>query len=249
MQREFVLNFIKQNDFEEHVLATIKSYNSALQSINLAKFNSNIIDPIKLLFDKAVFNKTYHEIIDLELQRQRDKTNNNSIGYFHQNIFKFIDGCEVPNHGWDIIFHGKNRYYIELKNKHNTMNSSSSAKTFIKMQNHLLANSDNSICALVEVIAKKSSDIPWEITIDGIRQNSLERLRRISIDKFYKIVTSDEFAFKKLCYQLPITIDKLLNENRDKVMQKDSVIDELYKLDSNILNALYKLAFSTYEGF
>ena len=75
MQREFVLNFIKQNDFEEHVLATIKSYNSALQSINLAKFNSNIIDPIKLLFDKAVFNKTYHEIIDLELQRQRDKTN------------------------------------------------------------------------------------------------------------------------------------------------------------------------------
>ncbi len=42
------------------------------------------------------------------------------------------------------------------------MNSSSSQKTFIKMQNHLL-NSKNSkeICTLVEVIAKKSANEPW----------------------------------------------------------------------------------------
>lgn len=53
-------------------------------------------------------------------------------------------------------------FFVELKNKHNTMNSSSSQKTFMKMQNHLL-NSKNSkdICALVEVIAKKSANEPW----------------------------------------------------------------------------------------
>ena len=56
----------------------------------------------------------------------------------------------------------KGTLFVELKNKHNTMNSSSSQKTFMKMQNHLL-NSKNSkdICTLVEVIAKKSANEPW----------------------------------------------------------------------------------------
>ena len=119
------------------------------------------------------------EIITLEIHRQRDKSNNNSIGYFHQNIFKYIEKCEVPENGWDIIFNKK--YYIEMKNKHNTMNSSSSAKTYMRMQNQLLS-SEKSICALVEVISTKSQNIPWVVTIDNIKQLPNERLRKISID-------------------------------------------------------------------
>lgn len=60
-------NFIQQQDFETHVLNTIKIYEDVLKSINLQQFNSNIIDPIKLTFDKYVFNKTFEEIITLEL--------------------------------------------------------------------------------------------------------------------------------------------------------------------------------------
>ena len=251
MGREFILDFISQSDFEKHVLKTLNEYQEVLKSIDLKKFNSNIIDPIKLLFDKHIYVKSYEEIIALELQRQRDKSNNNSIGYFHQNIFHYIKGCEVPKSGWDIVFKGeKNSYFVELKNKHNTMNSSSSQKTFMKMQNHLL-NSKNSkdICALVEVIAKKSANEPWVISLDGQRQTSNERLRRISIDKFYEIITGDKLAFKKLCEQLPKTIEKLLKQNSHLQLQKDSVYNELKKLDKDILTALYKLAFQTYKGF
>lgn len=251
MGREFILDFISQSDFEKHVLKTLNEYQEVLKSIDLKKFNSNIIDPIKLLFDKHIYVKSYEEIIALELQRQRDKSNNNSIGYFHQNIFHYIKGCEVPKSGWDIVFKGeKNSYFVELKNKHNTMNSSSSQKTFMKMQNHLL-NSKNSkdICALVEVIAKKSANEPWVISLDGQRQTSNERLRRISIDKFYEIITGDKLAFKKLCEQLPKTIEKLLKQNSHLQLQKDSVYNELKKIDKDILTALYKLAFLTYEGF
>ena len=251
MGREFILDFISQSDFEKHVLKTLNEYQEVLKSIDLKKFNSNIIDPIKLLFDKHIYVKSYEEIIALELQRQRDKSNNNSIGYFHQNIFHYIKGCEVPKSGWDIVFKGeKNSYFVELKNKHNTMNSSSSQKTFMKMQNHLL-NSKNSkdICALVEVIAKKSANEPWVISLDGQRQTSNERLRRISIDKFYEIITGDKLAFKKLCEQLPKTIEKLLKQNSHLQLQKDNVYNELKKLDKDILTALYKLAFQTYEGF
>lgn len=247
---DYNLDFISQIDFENHVKQTLKEYNDVLKSIDLKRFNKNIIDPIKLLFDKNVFNKSFEEIIKLEIHRQRDKSNNNSIGYFHQKIFNYIKGCTVPNQGWDVIYDSDCgiKYYIEMKNKHNTMNSSSSAKTYMRMQNQLLRDRNN-ICALVEIISKKSEDKPWIITLDKIRQPKNEQLRRISIDKFYEIVTGDKYAFSNLCKQLPITIEKLIRENKKLQVEDDSVFQELNKLDTDILKALYKLAFSTYEGF
>ncbi|MDW2924186.1 Eco47II family restriction endonuclease [Mesomycoplasma ovipneumoniae] len=248
----YKLDFISQEDFEKHITNTLKKYNETLESINLKKFNSNLIDPIKLLFDKNVFDKSFEDIIKLEIHRQRDKSNSNIIGYFHQNMFKNIKNCEVPDQGWDVIFTGDDiTYYVELKNKHNTMNSSSSAKTFMKMQNHLLNAKDRhrSICALVEVIAEKSQNIPWVISLDKVKQSSNEKLRRISIDKFYEIVTGDKNSFKLICEQLPITIEKIISNNKSLKVQKDTVFEELKNIDNDTLIALYKLAFSTYEGF
>jgi len=250
---DYILDYIDQNDFENHVALTIKEYNETLKGMDLKRFNKNLIDPIKLLFDKNVFNKSYEEIIKFEIQRQKDKSNNNVIGYFHQNIFKYFKNCVVPNEGWDIIYSSQNdvTYYVEMKNKHNTMNSSSSAKTYMKFQNHLLNADDKetSICALVEIIASKSQDIEWVITLDKKKQLPNKRLRRISIDKFYEIVTGDNEAFKKLCVQLPITIEKIIKEQDELKTDEDTVISELKEMDTDILLALYKLTFKTYEGF
>ena len=52
-------------------------------------------------------------------------------------------------------------------------------------------------CFLVEVIAKNSQNIPWIISLDS-EQISDNRIRRLSIDKFYEIVTNDKNAFKNL---------------------------------------------------
>ena len=101
------LDFISESDFESHVANTLATYNKSLKSINLKNFNSNIVDPIKLLFDKSVYKKSFEDIISMELQRQRDKSNTNAIGYFHQNMFKYIKNCTVPEHGWDVIYNGK----------------------------------------------------------------------------------------------------------------------------------------------
>ena len=140
MTDKYMLSFIKQKDFEKHVAKTIASYNETLKSVNLEKFNSNIVDPIKLTFDKALFKKSIEEIIELEIHRQRDKSNTNAIGYFHQYMFKYIANCEVPLHGFDVVVNQQDgtKIYVEMKNKHNTMNSSSSQKTYIGMQNQVL---------------------------------------------------------------------------------------------------------------
>ena len=134
MSDNYCIPFIKQEDFENHVAQTIKTYNATLKSIDLAKFNSNIIDPIKLTFDKALFKKSIEDIIDLEIHRQRDKSNTNAIGYFHQYMFKYIANCKVPQHGFDVIFTQTDgtKIYVEMKNKHNTMNSSSSQKNIYR---------------------------------------------------------------------------------------------------------------------
>lgn len=244
----YLLKFITKENFEKHVLSTVRSYEGNLQSIDLKKFNSNIIDPIKLNFDKELYNKSWEEIIEQEISRQRDKSNNNAIGYFHQNIFNYIKNCTVPKSGFDIIYQKAERtIYVELKNKHNTMNSSSAKSSYIKMQNQVLKDSKCE-CYLVEVIAPRSRNIPRKISIDNQHFEN-ERIRRVSIDQFYSIVTNDNDSFVNLCEQLPITLKKLIHEKKIKTVEDDTVISELKTIDNNIAVAIYLLAFENYLGF
>lgn len=248
MNNLYKLSFISDEDLVNHVKKTIEEYGETLKSINLKGFNSNIVDPIKLTFDSKVYDKQIEEAIESEIIRQRDKTNNNSIGYFHQNIFKYIKNCFVPKEYWDVTFsNNKKSIVVEMKNKHNTMNSSSAKATFIKMQNHILHN-PNEYCYLVEVISKKSQNIPWEITLDNKRVKH-DQIRKVSIDKFYEEITENQYSFKKLCDVLPIVIDDVLTSNPEIKVESDTVIKELRRLDDNLLNALYVLAFKHYEGF
>ena len=242
------LDFISDEDLENHIKETLDEYRETLKAINLEKFNENIIDPIKLTFDSIVYNKKIKTILNEEIAKQRDKSNTNAIGYFHQKIFKYIKYCEVPPKGFDIIFNdGKQKYYVELKNKHNTMNKGGADSVYINLQNQALKEPD-CICALVEVIAKNSQNIKWQRTLNGKKVEN-ERIRRISIDKFYEIVTGEKDAFAKLCKILPDIITKIVNKTIADKREKDTVFKELKQKDKNLLKSLYLLAFKTYEGF
>ena len=49
---EWNLKFVSEKEFTEHVKATIEKYGEKLESFDVKRFNKNIIDPIKLIFDK-----------------------------------------------------------------------------------------------------------------------------------------------------------------------------------------------------
>ena len=87
---DWKLKFISQENFVKHVEATIDKYGEKLESFDIKRFNKNIIDPIKLIFDKTVYQSTWEEMVGNEIFRQRDKSNNNDIGYFHQTIFQYM---------------------------------------------------------------------------------------------------------------------------------------------------------------
>ena len=243
------LGFISNEDIYNHVRATVLQYR---RSINLKEFNQNIIDPIKLTFDAKIYGQTMRQTIESECIRQIDKTNNNRIGYFHQNIFRFAgNGWLVPENGEQGGFDVLNddlHIYVEMKNKHNTMNAASASDTYVKMQSKIL-HDDKATCMLVETIAKKSQNEIWEITINenGRKQKySHQRIRRVSMDKFYNIVFDDKDTFCKLCKALPIVLDDVIAED-DSIRLHNSVYEELDKTD--FYKSLYLLAFKTYEGF
>ncbi len=240
---KYNLGFISDEDIFEHVKDTVKRYSD---KIDLKTFNRNIIDPIKLTFDAKVYGKTLEEIIETECIRQIDKSNNNHIGYFHQNIFRYAgDGWMVPKQGFDVVNEQKH-IYVEIKNKHNTMNSSSSSKTYMRMQNKILRDGD-ATCLLVETIAAKSQDKIWIVSIDG-ETFKHKMIRRVSMDKFYGIVFGDELAFMKLCRVLPSILDDVIYEmKRDSL--NNTVFQELADISPDIMKSLYLLAFKTYEGF
>lgn len=241
--KNYNLGFIGDDAIYKHVEETVLKYRF---NINLADFNKNLVDPIKLTFDSKIYKRDIATSIEDEIIRQIDKSNTNHIGYFHQNIFKHLgDGWIVPDRGYDVV-NEVEHIYVEMKNKHNTMNSSSSQKTFMRMQNTLLADT-KATCLLVEVIATSSQNIIWKTSLDG-QSCSNERIRRVSIDKFYEMVTGDRLAFKKLCEKLPTIIADVVEETEFDT-STNTVAHELKQIDTNLMKSIYLLSFKKYEGF
>jgi hypothetical protein len=243
LMNNYHLSFISNADLFNHVQETVEKYRF---TIDLAEFNKNIIDPIKLTFDAKVYNKNIQEVVESEILRQLDKSNTNHIGYFHQNIFKYFgNGWRVPETGFDVVNDDK-KIYVEMKNKHNTMNSSSAQKTYIGMQAMLIEKPD-ATCMLVEVIATKSQNVKWVASINK-KQISHERIRRVSIDQFYALVTDEPTAFKQLCEKLPVVIEDVVSSLSQR-SSVNTVFDELKKISPTLLKSLYLLAFKKYQGF
>ncbi|MEG2875807.1 MAG: Eco47II family restriction endonuclease, partial [Hydrogenoanaerobacterium sp.] len=137
-----------------------------------------------------------------------------------------------------------------------TMNSASDGKTFIKMQNQLLKD-DDCACFLVEAIAQRSQNIKWETTVDKQRVGH-KLIRRVSIDKFYALITGQEDAFHQICMALPTVIQEAVDTLGDALVPNDTVMDELKAIaaekqlesdDLAIAMAVYMLGFGGYKGF
>lgn len=219
--QNYWLTFISNENLFEHVKDTVLKYRF---DIDLEKFNENLIDPIKLTFDSKVYQRGIDEVIESEVMRQIDKSNTNHIGYFHQNIFKYFwNWWTVPVQGYDVV-NEQQDIFVEMKNKHNTMNSSSSQKTYMRMQNTVITN-PKATCYLVEVIAKNSQNITRVNSLDWSRV-SHEKIRRVSIDKFYELVTWDIFAFRNLCLVIPKVLDDVIKQVWDRI-SGNTVFEEL----------------------
>jgi len=241
---------------DEHLLNCIKdlhrSYLKAKQKITKKKFYNNKIDTIKLTFDSK-FNKLDEKaLIENEILRQIDKSINNSIGTFHENILGGVNGFEIGNQSGFDIKAVDNTLFADIKNKHNTMNSSSAEALFQKLARYADDYKDAK-CYWVQILAKNSFNEHWKGDING-KEYSHSRVYKISGDQFYGILTGKKTAFYDLYKILPKAIDDYLNHLKSEETQaENSALQEIENDTENsqrsIINQITFENFGYYLGF
>lgn len=241
--RDYNLPFIDNADLYRHVSGTLNRFT---MEIDLEKFNRNVIDPIKLTFEMHAYRQSPEEVVAHEIARQLGKTVENAMGWFHQNIFRYIDGWTIPENGVDLV-NSEKTIFCEMKNKFNTMNSGSAKSVFDKLHGIIIGLPD-ATTYLVEVIARKSQDEEWHIAGYNLTPEKASRIRKISIDRFYKLATGCDDAFARLCSSLGMVIDDVIAEN-PKRQFRNTVISEIEAKYPNIVKGIFMSSFATYCGF
>ena len=209
-RHKYGLGFISDQDLYNHVFETISRLK---MSMDLTSFEKNIVDPIKMTIEIHAYQTSPQQAIDREIARQLGKTVEAAVGWFHQNIFRYIKGWEIPKDGVDVM-NTEGTIFGEMKNKYNTMNSSSAEKVFEKLKGIIVGN-PKATAYLIEVIAKKSQDQEWHVAGQSLTPNKAARLRQISIDRFYRLATGKKNAFRDLCTVLGLVVDDVLAEHPD----------------------------------
>lgn len=215
---------------DEHFLDCIKnlhaSYVKAKENISKKKFYKNKIDAVKLIFDASFNNVSEEMTIQTEILRQIDKSINNSIGTFHEQILGGIVGYEIGNlSGFDIKAED-NTLFADIKNKHNTMNSSAAESLFQKLA-HYADTHKQAKCYWVQILAKNSFCEKWMGEING-KEYSHSRVYKISGDQFYALLTNSQTAFYDLYKALPIAISDFKNSlEKEKSNSENSALTEI----------------------
>lgn len=242
---------------DEHLLNCIEtlynSYKKAKQKLSKTKFYKNKIDTIKLRFDSKFNKLSEEELIKAEISRQIDKSVNNAIGSFHENILGGIKGYEVGDlSGFDIKAED-NSLFADIKNKHNTMNSSSSESLFQKLSRYADDYRDkNAKCYWVQILATKSFNEKWFSVING-KEYSHSRVYKVSGDQFYALLSGNENAFLDLYKALPNAIDDFLLKIDEEEIDKNSILNDIKDSatdsERSILNEITFENFHYYSGF
>lgn len=191
-------------------------------------------------------------MIEAEILRQIDKSINNSIGTFHENVLGGIKGYEIGNQSGFDIKANDNTLFADIKNKHNTMNSSSAEALFQKLARYA-DDYKSAKCYWVQILAKSSFCEYWKGDING-KEYSHSRVFKISGDQFYSLLTGQDTAFFDLYKVLPKVIDDFLKkQNSTKFKAKNSALEEIVKETKNsqrtILNQITFENYSYYLGF
>jgi len=241
---------------DEHLLACIRklheSYRRAKANMSKKRFYANKVDAIKLTFD-AKFNGVDEDtLVQGEILRRIDKSVNNAIGTFHEDVLGGIDGYEtIKSVGVDIkAMDGT--LFADIKNKHNTMNSSAAEALFQKLRRYA-DDHKNANCYWVQILAKESFCEPWHAEING-KEYSHSRFFKISGDRFYALLSGRDDALFQLYRSLPMAIDDYLaSVGRDAGSRDRSALREIAagaeRSGRTILDQMAAENYGHYPGF
>lgn len=246
------VNFISDQHLLNCIENLYKAYIKAKNNITKKSFYKNKVDTIKLTFDSKFNDISEEDLIQSEILRQIDKSINNSIGTFHEQVLGGIKGFEIGNlSGFDIKA-TDDTLFADIKNKHNTMNSSSAEALFQKLARYA-DDYKKAKCYWVQILAKNSFNLLWQGEING-KEYSHSRVYKISGDRFYALLSGQDDALFQLYKALPTAIkDYLIAIEKDEKVKENSALNEISteieKTKRTVIDQITFENYSYYLGF
>lgn len=207
------LPFISDEDFLKHVASVLDvGIKKNLEADET--FHRNVIDPFGPIFESAVKEISLNDWVKQEKQRQGQKTLQNAIGSFHQNILGSVPGWNNLDTGeqYDLV-NDQKTIIAEIKNKYHTVKGSDEIGYYKGLDN--LVNNKNgqyngATAYFVRVIPKNPTpfDVPFTPSDNekGKRAPVDANIRDIDGRSFYALVTGVDDALDQLHEQIPHAI-------------------------------------------
>lgn len=209
MPKNRIYPYIDDTLFVKEVAKVLGIVDQSLQEIN-EDFTTNVLDPFSAIFEAASKNISYEDWIEQEKYRQVQKTLQNAIGHFHQNIVGLIGDWKNTGQGGGYdVENVKQKVFAEIKNKYNTFNSSSSAETYNKMVRFLKGSKKGYIGYVVIIIPRKATRYQKPFVPGGVKAR--KDLVEIDGASFYEMVTGDKNSLKLLFEAVPVAVKKIRN--------------------------------------
>ncbi len=228
------LDFISDSDLEQCVRRVTDALAHAEAAI-AEKMHRNAVDPFSAVFDAQWHGITLDAWLKLEKTRQIQKTMQNSLGKFHQDVLGSIPGWENLQTGHIVDIRNKKlKIVAEIKNKFNTTKGNHKVVVYDDLRKELMKPENAGYTGYyVEVIPKgrKRYDRPF-VPSDNTRSKRRvlnEKIRVIDGSSFYDMASGKQGALKRLYEALPIFITRVNEKKRHEPIVFSSEFKDLYQ--------------------
>ncbi|MCK9204927.1 MAG: Eco47II family restriction endonuclease [Bacteroidales bacterium] len=220
------LSWIKDADLKNEV-GQLLSIAKEAQKAAVDEFGKNVIDPFAAIFEMSGFDINYEAWLKSETTRQAQKTLQNHIGDFHQNILGYSKGWTNMKVGNVIdLFSEKNKAIAEIKNKYNTISGGKLSDLYYSLAKLVCPKSSiykGYTAYYVAVIPKNGERYNKPFTPSdkdkGEKCPLNEHIREIDGASFYSLVTGSDKALDGLFDVLPEII-KICSGGKYQVKDK-----------------------------
>ncbi len=211
MKNEYV-GFVSDRHFRECVKKLCDKYEN-LGKPGVDKQRENVVDPFKLVFDTVNSGMTLDMWERNDIRRRNDKAVNSAVGLFHQELLGGVDGWRQAvseQHVKIDLAKNDNSVFIELKNKHNTLNSNSRKQIHANLLD-ISKRFNSATCYLAYIIPKNGTS---GIKMWKYNNSSNPYIKRVWGKKVYGLVTGDDETLKETWRALPRAIADVVEKSR-----------------------------------
>ena len=207
-----------------------EAYPAQIERSEIQVLKETSVDPFKMVFDMGNSGFGTKTWIKNEKIRQADKTVNNRIGDFHQMLLGKVKGWEDLGigHITELDLRKRdNSVFIELKNKYNTMNSSSQSKCHDKLEN-VLEKFPKATAYWAFIVSKDGSSGEKVWVYNRHEEHfSDDRLRVIWGKQVYELITENPNALEETWNALPLAINEFIDSKIEFNEQDKKILLEL----------------------